>query len=193
MSRCQPRTGRTTSNLFRSTSSLRRKQKRSFLTRFAAHSQQASKAGQWRQTRDAIIEAVRRVSSSTFENVTHTTPSLAHPPTSTAPPSAEEIQHQELDLTDTQVQHTTKTIDLFLLHRQAQFYYDNSLAINTRSTYSAGQLRFQSFCQLIKATCMPTTETTLILFVTYLASERITYATIKLYLAAIRNTHVSAG
>ena len=50
---------------------------------------------------------------------------------STAPPSAEEIQHQELDLTDTQVQHTTKTIDLFLLHRQAQFYYDNSLAINT--------------------------------------------------------------
>ena len=40
---------------------------------------------------------------------------------------------------------------------------------------------------------MPTTETTLILFATYLALERITYATIKVYLAAIRNTHVSAG
>ena len=40
---------------------------------------------------------------------------------------------------------------------------------------------------------MPTTETTLILFATYLASERITYATIKVYLAAIHNTHVSAG
>ena len=40
---------------------------------------------------------------------------------------------------------------------------------------------------------MPTTETTLILFATYLASERITFATIKVYLAAIRNTHVSEG
>ena len=49
--------------------------------------------------------------------------------------------------------------------------------------YSAGQLRFQSFCRSIKATCMPTTETTLILFATYLASERITFATIKVYLA----------
>ena len=91
------------------------------------------------------------------------------------------------------MRHTTKTIDLSLLYRQTQFYYDNSLAISTRSTYSARQLRFQSFCQLIKATCMPTTETTLILFATYLASERITYATIKVYLVAIRNTHVSAG
>ena len=36
---------------------------------------------------------------------------------------------------------------------------------------------------------MPTTETTLIFFATYLASERITYATIKVYLAAICNTH----
>ena len=40
---------------------------------------------------------------------------------------------------------------------------------------------------------MPTTETTLILFSTYLATERITFATIKICLAAIRNTHVSAG
>ena len=40
---------------------------------------------------------------------------------------------------------------------------------------------------------MPTTETTLIFFTTYLASERITYATIKVYLAAIHSTNVSAG
>ena len=96
-------------------------------------------------------------------------------------------------LTGTQARHTTTTIDLPLLHQQAQYYYANSLAINTQSTYSAGQLRFQSFCHSIKATYMPTSEPTLILFATYLASEGITHATIKVYLAAIRNSHVSAG
>ena len=97
--------------------------------------------------------------------------------------------------TVTQVQCTVMTnkIDLPLLHHQAKYYYANSLAINTRSTYSAGQLRFQSFCHSIQATCMPTSEATLILFATYLASEKISHATIKVYLAAIRNTHVSAG
>ena len=89
------------------------------------------------------------------------------------------------------MQHTT--VDLPFLYHQAQYYYANSLAINTRSTYSTGQLRFQSFCRTIKASCMPTSEATLILFATHLASKRISHATIKVYLAAIRNTHVSAG
>ena len=96
-------------------------------------------------------------------------------------------------LTGAKAQHTTTTIDLPLLYHQTQYYYANSLVINIQSTYSAGQLRFHSFCHSIKATCMPTSEPTLILFATYLASERITYATIKVYMAAIRNTHVSAG
>ena len=96
-------------------------------------------------------------------------------------------------LTGTQARHTTTTIDLPLLQQQAQYYYANSLAINTQSTYSAGQLRFQSFCHSIKATYMPISEPTLILFATHLASEGITHATIKVYLAVIRNTHVSAG
>ena len=38
-------------------------------------------------------------------------------------------------LTGTQARHTTTTIDLPLLHQQAQYYYANSLAINTQSTY----------------------------------------------------------
>ena len=41
--------------------------------------------------------------------------------------------------------------------------------------------------------CMPTSKAILILFGTHLASERITYATVKVYLSAIYNTHVSAG
>jgi len=40
---------------------------------------------------------------------------------------------------------------------------------------------------------MPTSDTTLILFATHLALERISHATIKVNLAVIHNTHISAG
>ena len=40
---------------------------------------------------------------------------------------------------------------------------------------------------------MPTTEATLLLFVTHLASQNLAYTTIKVYLAAIQSAHVAAG
>ena len=40
---------------------------------------------------------------------------------------------------------------------------------------------------------MPSTEATLVLFVTHLAETNIAYATIKVYLAAVRQLHVSTG
>jgi len=112
---------------------------------------------------------------------------------STHPTTVEEIKHQELGLKAPGGQAQHATVDLPFLYHQAQHYYSNSLAISTRSTYAAVQLRFQSFCCTIKATCTPTSEATLILFATHLASKRILHATIKVYLVAIRNTHVSAG
>jgi len=40
---------------------------------------------------------------------------------------------------------------------------------------------------------VPATEATLVLFVVYLAENKIAYATIKVYLAAVRQLHVSKG
>ena len=40
---------------------------------------------------------------------------------------------------------------------------------------------------------MPTTEDTLLLFVTHLAKQGLTHATIKVYLSAVHNLHVTAG
>ena len=40
---------------------------------------------------------------------------------------------------------------------------------------------------------MPTSESTLLLFVSYLASRNLSYPTIKVYLAGIRSLHVVSG
>ena len=40
---------------------------------------------------------------------------------------------------------------------------------------------------------MPTSEPTLLLFVSYLASRNLSYPTIKVYLAGIRSLHVATG
>ena len=75
----------------------------------------------------------------------------------------------------------------------AQKYYVNGLASTTRSTYAAGQYRFTTFCLAINAEPIPTTERVLSLFVTHLATDNISHATIKVYLSAIRHMHVTSG
>ena len=84
-------------------------------------------------------------------------------------------------------------IEPSFLYSKAQEFYVNGLAASTLSTYSAGQIRFTNFCRQLKVTPVPSTEDTLILFATYLATINISHTTIKVYLAAVRHMHVSAG
>ena len=86
---------------------------------------------------------------------------------------------------------TTDYIDLPLLQHKAAEFYTNGLATMTRSTYTAGQSRFITFCREIKASPMPASEATLI--VSHLATQGISHTTTKVYLAAIRYMHTSAG
>ena len=72
-----------------------------------------------------------------------------------------------------------------------QFFRDG-LTASTRSIYNAAQ-RFNNFCTATKTHSVPATEATLVLFAIHLATTNISYATIKMYLAAIKNLHVSAG
>ena len=83
--------------------------------------------------------------------------------------------------------------DIIYLQQMAQVYYHNGLAPSTKSTYSAGQHRFFSFCKSAKLQPMPASESTLLLFATYLANTNISYATIKIYISAIRHLHVTTG
>ena len=78
------------------------------------------------------------------------------------------------------------------LHRAVQHYYINGLAPSTHRSYKVGQSRYLAFCCQIQCSAIPTSESTMLLFVAYLAKEKLSYTTIKVYLAAIRNLHITA-
>ena len=76
----------------------------------------------------------------------------------------------------------------------AQHFFNNGLTANTRSTYSTGQQQFKAFCQAINASTLPASEATLLtLFITHLATENISYKTIKVCLSAVHHMHISAS
>ena len=105
-------------------------------------------------------------------------------------------QHRQCNYTaDRASSHVTPStsIDLPFLQLKAKEFYSHGLAASTKSTYSAGQLRFTTFCKELKLSALPATEATLLLFVSYLATHNISHTTIKVYLSAVRHLHVSAG
>ena len=67
------------------------------------------------------------------------------------------------------------------------------MASNTRVTYRAGIRRYINFCKATNRRILPTSERTLVLFVTHLATGNISQATIKVYLSAVRHIHVLRG
>ena len=88
---------------------------------------------------------------------------------------------------------TSGTIDYKGLLNKAQDLFRDGLAVSSRNTYAASQGKYTNFCKSARVPAIPTTEYTLILFVTHLATSNISQATIKVYLSAIRNMHVSKG
>jgi len=69
----------------------------------------------------------------------------------------------------------------------------NGLAKSSRNAYVTGQRRYVKFCKMVGAKLIPTSESILILFVTYLATSNISLQTEKVYLAAVRHNHVCKG
>ena len=64
---------------------------------------------------------------------------------------------------------------------------------NTGVSYQTDQHWYLTFCSSIKKSLLPTTEDTLLLFVSHLAQQGPSHASIKVYLSAICNLHVSSG
>ena len=79
------------------------------------------------------------------------------------------------------------------LLKAMEHYYSAGTSPATQRSYLAGLKRYTTFCSQAKLKPMPTTKTTLLLFVTHLASQNLAYTTTKVYLAAIRSAHVAAG
>ena len=76
-------------------------------------------------------------------------------------------------------------------------YASWGLSKTTNRAYSSGEKRFLQFCLMNRllgpeGDVLPASEGTLIYFASYLA-RTVRHSTIKLYLAAVRNLHITAG
>jgi len=79
------------------------------------------------------------------------------------------------------------------LHNKADQFLTQGLAPSTITTYAAGKKKYTQFCTTSGLCPMPSSETTLILFASYLATGNIAHTTIKMYLSAVRHMHAIAG
>jgi len=75
----------------------------------------------------------------------------------------------------------------------AHHFLTAGLATSTMAIYSAGKQRYLQFCGRTKVPAIPATETTLVLFVSYLATINISHYSIKVYLSAVRHMHITRG
>ena len=61
----------------------------------------------------------------------------------------------------------------------------------TRKAYTAGLRKYTAFCSEMNRPPIPVCEDTLVLFVTYLAQQSLSYATIQVYLSAVRYSGIT--
>ena len=83
------------------------------------------------------------------------------------------------------------------LREEVLTYANWGLAKNTNRAHSCGEKRFLTFCLMNRllspsGDVLPASEGTLVYFASYLARTG-RHGTIKLYLAAVRNLHITAG
>ena len=73
----------------------------------------------------------------------------------------------------------------------AQAYFNLGISTATRKAYTAGLRKYTAFCSEMNRPPMPVCEDTLVLFVTYLAQQNLSYATIQVYLSAVRYSWIT--
>ena len=85
-------------------------------------------------------------------------------------------------------------MDLSSLDGAVLLYSSRGVADSTRRTYESGLRRYLSFCYVFGvSTPFPVSEPLLCYFVTFLAQEGVSPATIRTYLAAVRHAQVTRG
>ena len=72
------------------------------------------------------------------------------------------------------------------LQVRVQRVQERAVASNTRKTYDTGKLAFLRFCIFFGLCCLPPSSTTIASFVVF-QSQTCSYATIKVYLAGVRD------
>ena len=75
----------------------------------------------------------------------------------------------------------------------ARAYFNLGISNSTRKAYTAGIRKYIAFCFEINQPPIPVCEDTLMLFVTYLAQQNLSYATIQVYLSAVRYSGIKSA
>jgi len=84
------------------------------------------------------------------------------------------------------------TLSLPTLHAEMRRLYSQRTSKATQRSYHSGN-RCTQFCSQSSLPSIPTSELTLILFITHLATRKLSSTTIKVYMSAIRHAHITAG
>ena len=79
------------------------------------------------------------------------------------------------------------------LSAAAQVYFNLGISTATRKAYTVGLHKYNTFCREINQPPIPVRKDTLLLFVTYLAQQNLSYATIQVYLSAVRYCHITTS
>ena len=84
-------------------------------------------------------------------------------------------------------------MDIATIQAAVHHYFENGLAPATQRCYRAGQQSYAQFCTQANVTQIPTSESTLSLFIAHLARTGLAHSTIKVYLSSIGNLHLSCN
>ena len=79
------------------------------------------------------------------------------------------------------------------LSAAAQAYFNLGISTATRKAYTAGLCKYYTFCREINQPPIPDCEDTLLLFVTNLAQQDLSYAMIQVYLSSVRYSHITTS
>ena len=79
------------------------------------------------------------------------------------------------------------------LSAAVQVYFNLGISTATRKAYTAGLRKYNTFCREINQPPIPFHEDTLLLFVTNLAQQNLSYAMIQVYLSAVQYSHITSS
>ena len=85
------------------------------------------------------------------------------------------------------------TIILYRLSAAAQVYFNLGISTATRKAHTAGLRKYNTFCRVINQPPIPVCEDTLLLFITNLAQQDLSYAMIQVYVSAVRYSYITTS
>ena len=87
----------------------------------------------------------------------------------------------------------SKTFTISQLSAAVQAYFSLGISAATKKAYTAGLRKYITFCMEINQQPIPVCEDILLLFITHLAQQKLSYATIQVYLSAVQYSHITTS